>query len=615
MAILRDVEEFVEQRTGLVSRARAWVDHPAVGGSRWASAMAASIATCFGVLALTGVVMMTAYAPAPQSAWASVHYIQFVQDRGWILRGLHYWAAQSLFVLAAVHIVYGALVASYARPREIEWILTLLVLGVAVAEGITGGLLPWDQKGWWARVVEGNIVGLAPVIGDWIEAMIVGGPELGALGLGRAYTAHVVLLPPLIAGALLARRALARRHGYVGWLGPRPQPAVGAVDGEKASEPYLAQAARNAVIAAAVVCGLFALTGRAHGAPLEAPADPLSDYPARPEWFLMTLYELRHFFHGTMEFWGTTLVPGAAAGYLVLLPWLDRGRPGGSRALVIAPVLLIFGGAVALGAMAVRKDDRDAQYLKARRKADVQAAVAADIAKAGVPPQGALYMVRHDPELRGADLFDKHCASCHVLAGYGDPKKASATNLDGWTTPKWIEAMIHDPDGAEFFGRGPFKGQMPSVDVRPKDVPAGKPWTPMVRSDAEKRAVALFLSSLGDEPDDTPVAVDAATRALGEKIVTDRCTTCHLYKGDGDEEGSDVAPELSGYGSIAWTRAQVADPSSTTTYRKKALDAELKKHMPRFDKELSGEDIDLVARWTRKHARAGTPSVVVAAAK
>ncbi|MGH7435111.1 MAG: cytochrome b N-terminal domain-containing protein, partial [Polyangiaceae bacterium] len=216
MAILRDVEEFVEQRTGLVSRGRAWVDHPAIGGSRWASAMAAAVATCFAVLAVTGVVMMTAYAPSPQSAWASVHYIQFVVSRGWILRGLHYWAAQSLFVLAAVHIVHGALVRAYARPREIEWLLTLLVLGLAVAEGITGGLLPWDQKGWWARVVEGNIVGLAPVIGDWLAAMMSGGAELGALGLGRAFTAHVLLLPLPIVGALVARRALARRHGWVG---------------------------------------------------------------------------------------------------------------------------------------------------------------------------------------------------------------------------------------------------------------------------------------------------------------------------------------------------------------------------------------------------------------
>ena len=592
MGLFRQIGDFVDERTGWRAGAKAWIDHPAIGGSRWASAMAASVATCLAVLALTGVVLMTAYSPSPQTAWASVHYVQFVQDRGWVVRGLHYWAAQALLVLAAVHVVCGALRASYARPREIEWLLTLLVLGLAVAEGITGGLLPWDQRGWWARVVEGNIVGLAPVVGGWIEAMISGGPELGALGLERAYTAHVVLLPAIIGLVVAARRSLARRHGW-----------VGAPESGQADEPYVRQLARSAWLAVVVVSGLFALTGWARGAPLDAPADGMSDYPARPEWFLMTLYQLRKFFHGPAEFWGTTLVPAAAGGYLALLPWLDRRSPRASRALLLAPVLAIFGGAVALGVMASRKDARDAPYLKARARADAQSAAAIELAKAGVPPEGALYMVRHDPELRGADLFEKHCASCHVLGALGDPKKASATKLDGWTTPKWIEAMIHDPDGPEFFGRGPYKGQMQSVDVRPRDVPLGQPWTPIIKSEQEKRAVSLFLASLGDEPGDAPTALDEATRALGEKIVSERCTTCHLYKGDGDEEDSDIAPELVRYGSVAWTRAQVADPSSAETYRKKALDPTMKKHMPRFDKELSPEDVEVVARWTRRHAR------------
>ena len=81
--------------------------------------------------------------------------------------GLHYWAAQMLFVLAAVHVVHGAFVASYRYPREVAWWLTLGVLGLAVGEGITGGLLPWDSRGWWARVVEGNITGLAPGLGGF----------------------------------------------------------------------------------------------------------------------------------------------------------------------------------------------------------------------------------------------------------------------------------------------------------------------------------------------------------------------------------------------------------------------------------------------------------------
>jgi hypothetical protein len=64
-----------------------------------------------------------------------------------------------------------------------------------------------------------------------------------------------------------------------------------------------------------------------------------------------------------------------------------------------------------------------------------------------------------------------------------------------------------------------------------------------------------------------------------------------------------MAPELSGYGSVAWTRSQVANPAAPQTYREKALDPELKKHMPRFDKDLSASDLDIIARWTRAHGR------------
>ena len=119
-------------------------------------------------------------------------------------------------------------------------------------------------------------------------------------------------------------------------------------------------------------------------------------------------------------------------------------------------------------------------------------------------------------------------------------------------------------------------------------------------------AVAAFLASQGDEPGDPPRATDAATLAQGEKIVSDRCTTCHLYKGDGDLESSGIAPELAHYGSIAWTRSQVANPATDQTYRDQALDPAMKKHMPRFDKDLSPADVEVVARWTRAHGRGQT---------
>jgi mono/diheme cytochrome c family protein len=144
---------------------------------------------------------------------------------------------------------------------------------------------------------------------------------------------------------------------------------------------------------------------------------------------------------------------------------------------------------------------------------------------------------------------------------------------------------------------------MPSVDQRPKDLAAGQPWSPMLKTDAEKQAVATFLAAQGDEPGDPPRSIDPAQRASGEKIVSSRCSACHLWKGEGDDEGSGLAPELAHYGSVAWTEAQVKNPSSLQTYREKALGEDLKKHMPRFDKELSAEDAAVVARWTRAHAR------------
>jgi ubiquinol-cytochrome c reductase cytochrome b subunit len=419
-----------------------------------------------------------------------------------------------------------------------------------------------------------------------------GGPELGALGLTRLYALHVTVLPVLLLGALWLRRSVVRRHGWVEASSP-------------SSIAQRVQLTRSVLVGLAIVVVVFSLTGATRGAPLEAPADPMGDYPARPEWFLMTLYELRHFFHGTGEFFGTTLIPGAAGAYLALLPWIDR--PGRSRAaFVMAPVVLVFAAAIGLGVLAVRKDAHDEVLAKQRAKADLRAAAAVKLAMGGVPPEGALAMVRSDPELRGRDLFDQHCASCHRLGDLGDPKKATATKLDGWGTAKWIAAMIHDPDAPEFFGRGPYKGDMPSVDVRPKNKPETEKWTPMIKSDADREAVAEFLASQGDQPGDPPRASTEATRAGGEKIVADRCTSCHMYKGDGDVEGSDEAPDLTRYGSLAWTRAQVADPGSESTYRKGAHDPDKKKQMPRFDKDLSPADIELVARWTRAHGRGET---------
>lgn len=588
MKTIHNLGDWLDERIGWRASWRAHLEGPTHAEAPWSAVLGTLVVTCFVVLTVTGVALMTTYAPSPQTAWASVHYTQYLVPGGRTVRGLHSWAAQALLLLCVAHAAQGAFAGSYRSPREIAWWLTLLLVVLAIGESMTGGLLPWDQRGWWARRIEANIVGLAPAIGGWLRQMMLGGSELGALGLTRAYAAHVVALPLAISAALWGRRSIVRRHGWTEAKYALPTNQV---------EPL----GRAAVVAAAGVGLLLSLATTA-SARLDAPADPTSDYPARPEWFLLALFELRRSLHGAPDFWETCLLPAMTGLYLALLPALDtRARP---HKIVLAPIVVIFGAAISLGAFGWYRDAHDVQFVRQRAKADARADAAIRSAMAGIPPAGALDMMRRDPDLHGRDLFDRHCASCHVLGELGDPTTATGAKLDGWGTPEWIKAMIHDPDANEFFGTGPYKGLMPSVDVRPKDNPPSRTWSPMIHSDAEATAVAMLLASQGDEPDDPPRAIDERTRLLGTKIVTERCVRCHLYMGEGDDEGKGTGPELWRYGSLSWTRTQVANPESTETYRQDALDPRREKHMPRFDVDLSPADIDIVARWTRTHARA-----------
>jgi ubiquinol-cytochrome c reductase cytochrome b subunit len=564
--------DYLEDRIGFRRRLRAAIQHPIAGGPSWATSVGFTLLFLLVALTTTGVALMTTYAPTVEAAWASVHFTTYVMPHGWLLRGLHRFAGEAMLVLACAHVAMLAMRGAHRRPRELGYLAAVFAVLAIAAACVSGALLPWDQQGYWARRVELAIAAMGPGGGE-IARLVQGGSELGQLGLTRVYAAHAVALPLVIAGLFRLRRRsewtfgekIAARHtvGYESYV-PR-------------------QLARDLAMAASVALLVGYMTHKLHGAPLDAPADPSSDYPARPEWYLAWLFELRKHMHGGLEFWGTAGVPAVIFLAFAGLPWVDK-RAHGVSALGVMAVLLACATIAPLSYLALEHDARDAKFQKAHADARKRASVAIALANKGVPPAGPLVMLRNDPELRAESLFTEKCASCHVLGELGNKKKADAPVLDGWSTEPWILAMLHDPDGDERFGRTIYKDQMPSMDVPPKDEKQKDDFKPMSKEDMT--AVAAFLAGQGDE--------------AGEKILKDRCTTCHLYKGEGDDNGEGVAPELAGYGSIAWVRAQIADPSSEATYRRNALG---KKHMPKFEGDLSPADIDLLARFVRAKAR------------
>lgn len=562
-------------------------------------ALSGAMAILMGVMLVTGALLMTLYVPSPQQAWASVHYASYKEPLGWLVRGVHHFASHAMLVMTLVYVAVKLLAGDYTGRRKWTYFLTLGLVPVVLGLSVTGHLLPWDELGYWARKVETNIVAMAPA-GAQISKLIQGGKDWGALSLTRFYSAHVVLLPLLFAALLWWERKRTRKDAKLEGLrvGYGPE-----------------QALRDMLVASVVLVIVVALTAASHGAPLSGPADPNGDYPARPEWFFMSLYQLRHYFHGAMEFWGTSLAPAALGAWLVAVPFVAGKSPKvalGKRIALLAPLLVGLLVAGVLGRMARANDAADPAFQKAMAAADERRDVAVRIAtEKGVPPDGPLAMFRHDVKWRGREVFRASCASCHTLGADdvgvvadekpGDKKKEpAAPALAKWSTREWIVRVLHEPDHADLFGGTPYKGNMPSQDVKPVDADAE--WKAMTK--AEMDAVAEFLFAEGKDPNDQPPAViDEAKRKSGEDLVQKRCTICHLYKGKGDDGSNELAPELSGFGSYAWVRAQIENPASKSTYREKALDEKLKGHMPAFVDELSREDIDILTKYVRARAR------------
>ena len=578
--------DWLNERTGHRALLREALDEPVPGGARLAYVWGSALTLSLVVQVVTGWLLMSAYAPSATTAWSSVAYITYTLRAGWLIRGLHHFGAQAMVIILALHLLQTALFGAYKKPRELNWLLGLGLLGLTLGFALTGYLLPWDQKGYWATRVATNIAGTIPVIGQWTQSLLVGGSEYGHMTLTRFYSLHVAVLPALTVMLLGAHVALFRKHGVT-------PPA--SADLRKVDRFFPKQVGLDLAVGLVILVALFALAARDHGAPLDAPADPASDYPARPEWYFLSLFETLKYFKGSLEPVGAVGLPLLVGGYLVALPFLDK-KPSTAlkaRLPLLAPLALVLLGAFALTAKSLAADAKDEAFHHAREVASQRAERAIALFRQGVPPEGPLAMMRNDPETRGEDLFKSQCASCHRLGDLGPPKeKQTAPDLTGFGTKKWVLALLENPDADHLFGKTPFKGGMPSVVTPPADPEAAKLFTRM--SDADQGAIADFLvaQAKGEKGAGMP----------GEKLVSQRCTSCHRLDGKTDDSES-YAPELRGWASPAWIEAQIANPGSGKTYGPGAMAKDLEGHMPAFEDKLSEKDRKLLAAWTHRRGQ------------
>src|SRR3974390_3273592 len=149
----------------------------------------------FVILVATGVLLMFYYVPATDYAYQNMKDLEFVVTAGEVLRNMHRWAAHLMVLCVVLHLCRVFYTGAYKPPREFNWVIGVGLFLLTLALSFTGYLLPWDQLAFWAITVGTSIAGYAPIIGQKLKFLFLGGHIVGESALIRFYVLHVVVLP------------------------------------------------------------------------------------------------------------------------------------------------------------------------------------------------------------------------------------------------------------------------------------------------------------------------------------------------------------------------------------------------------------------------------------
>ncbi len=204
---------WLEERSGLVGGIKYFLFRKVPAETNWFHTLGSATLTAFIVQLVTGVVLAMYYKPDPATAYSSIQYITNDLTLGWLVRGMHRWGASVFIILLFLHMGRVFLFGAYKYPRELNWLIGVFILLLAMLEGFTGYLLPWDQTAYWATVVGININGTAPIAGPFIAYILRGGAEIGNDTLARFYALHMLLIPGALIGLITLHLYLVVRLG------------------------------------------------------------------------------------------------------------------------------------------------------------------------------------------------------------------------------------------------------------------------------------------------------------------------------------------------------------------------------------------------------------------
>ena len=414
---------WINERIPLSSILRMGMDEEIPGGSRFSYALGSATLLVFLIQLITGVLELFYYAPTVDHAYDSINFLRVEVPFGWLIHGLHYWGATAMIVIVSLHMLRVFIWGAYKNPRQLTWILGVILFLLALGMSFTGAALPWDQRGYWAAQVGTNIGGTFPFIGNFIKQVIRGGSSMGQLTLSRFFILHVAVIPGIIVMFIILHLVAFRKHGSVGPWEEEKRNITGQF------WPY--QIFKDVLVAIIILLALVALSTFSPP-PFSGPADPMdSSYVPKPEWNFLFLYQALKFFPGVLEVIGTVGIPTVLVLLLLLLPFIDKNKIRNPfKRLIVVPTGLLIVMAVIILTIA--------GYLSGESTAVKQKSNSKEVLHKE-------NFSSNDIRL-GKQLFTSiGCIGCHSIMGTGGTVGPDLSNeVQKGRTKEWLIAQIQN---------------------------------------------------------------------------------------------------------------------------------------------------------------------------
>ncbi len=212
--------DWVDERTSLSAGLRWTMFRKVPKGTNWFYTLGSATMFAFLSQAVTGVFLAMYYVPSATEAYESTRRITNEIFLGEFVRGMHKWGSTVMVILIFLHMARVFFFGAYKYPRELNWVIGFVLLILTFVMSLTGYLLPFDQRSYWATIVAANITASGPVVGPYLGDFLRGGAEFGATTLSRFYSIHMLLVPGLIAALIGAHIYLVTRLGTTAppWL-------------------------------------------------------------------------------------------------------------------------------------------------------------------------------------------------------------------------------------------------------------------------------------------------------------------------------------------------------------------------------------------------------------